>query len=330
MSSEQRTIRPFVGLDGFQRILDQFRLAVANDRVEPDDSIRLTPEGFLLRPVSLELAGDDELYEFARIGLGLCATELGFELSDLELVVIASSPYLKIADIVVRQPLDQLADLGRSISLTSPSRPRALRAMHNGCTVDAYVCLGANLPQKPLLPWRRGTWLAKISFGISSELESIGFSPRPLTEEEREKRNLPKGLLRFIELGEQSPLDEGTDDSTLQMWVDAEVLAKLSASSSSPAAKAFQLQLFLDAVIVILDAARADDRLTSSTVDDLHDTLFGRLITGLSRHAGQTVEQRRAIETALLASARDAPELFIAHTEAKIEMKKMMNEVLDS
>ena len=330
MSSEQRTIRPFAGLDAFQEIFNQFRLIVGTDRVEPDDAIRLTREGFVLRPVSLELSATDELFELSILGLGRRSAELGFQLSDLELVITASSPYLKIADIVTRHPLSRFSELERSVSLTSPTRPRALHALHSGCTIDAYLCLASDLPQLPLRPWRRGTWLAKVSFGITSESQPIGFSPRPLTEADRKRLDLPDGVLRFIDLGDVSPLDEGTNESSLDMWVDAEVLAKLSASSGSAPAKLFQLQLFLDAVLVILDGARLDPQLRVCTIEDLHGTLFGTLIEGLSRRPGQTVEQRKTAAQELLHVARDKPQLFIAHAEATIGLKKMMNEALDS
>lgn len=332
MSTETRTVRPYAGLDGLQRIVNnEFALHVGPERVAPGESLTLTAEGFLLREIAVEMSSSDELFEVMQLGLAQHLASIGFNPADLELVVIASSPYMKIADVLVRCPLDRLAPLGRRLVLSSPKRPRALSSPRSGCAIDVYVVLSHDVPQVPLRPWRRGTWFARASFSLSSELAPIGFTPRPLTAQARKDLgNLSDDTIRFIQFeDDDTPLTVESSTSSLAIYVDEVVLAKLSASSETPASQLFQLQLFLDAVAEILRVAREQEGFGVVTLEDLEDTLFGRLLDGLSRHAQHTPVQRLEAQLALLSHAKNQPHVFMAHAEAAVGYRKLLNEVLD-
>jgi hypothetical protein len=330
VSTESRTIRPFAGLGVIDDILSSTcSLQVGPERLAPGMSIVLNHEGFLVREVVLELGQSDDVFDALQIGLSKHVGELEFGLDEVELVVIASSPYLKIADVIIRERLDHLSALGRRITLSDP-RPRALRTPRSGCQLDVYLLLGRAVEPRPLRPWRKGTWLAHCTFNIASELAPVGFSPRPLTRERRELDGLSPETVRLVVFeNDDSPLEPGTDENSLALYVDEDVLAKLSVSSNTPASELFQMQLFLDAVAAILHAARADERFPSISLDDLDDSLFGRVLDGLSRRPGQTLEQRRQTSDILLQHARTRPDLFIAHAEAVTGMRKKLNEALD-
>ena len=330
MSTETRTVRPFVGLDGLQRILSAATLLVGPDRLSHGESVTLTTEGFMLRTVTLELAADDELFALTQDGLTHQLSSVGYDPADVEMVAVLSSPYLKIAEVALRCSLSDLAGTGRSIDVSGPDRPRALQSPRSGCNIDLYLVLSRHVERRPLKPWRKGTWLAHTSYSLSSELAPVGFTPRALTSELRAQFQLADDVVRYIVFeDEESPLEAGSSETSLAMYVDQDVLAKMSASSSTPGSQLFQLQLFLDAVRAILDAANGDETIGALSYGDLDDTLFGRLITGLTRRPGQTADDARADGEGLFDTARNQPDLFMAHAEAVVGYRKVLNEVLD-
>jgi hypothetical protein len=331
VSTQTRTVRPFVGLDPLQRILSSnAHLLVGTDRLEDDETLIVNADSFLIRPIAIELALDDDLYDVVKLGLVGQARALGFEPGQLELVVVATSPYLKIAEILLRCPFDCLDGHPRVFPLAEGSRPRAFSSPRSGCTVDLYVVLADQVERRPLRPWRRGTWLARTSYAIASELAPVGFTPRPLSDEVRDHYGIAPDAVRFITFEEdESPLDPGTSEGALLMYVDTDVLARLAAGANKAASELFQLQLFLDAVVVILEVARADERFESMVLSDLDDSLFGRMIDGFSRNAKQTSEEREAVANGLLSLAKESPDVFMTHVEHAIGLRKTLNEVLD-
>jgi hypothetical protein len=331
VSTFMRTVRPFVGLDALQRIVDStLTLQVGTDTLQPDSMSTLTHEGFLLREVVLQLGETDEAY--AELGAALvqkCA-ELEYDPAAVELVVVASSPYLKIAELLVRRKVAEFADTERRIVLHGPPRPRALRSPRSGCTIDVYLLLGSSAQPRPLRPWRKGTWLAQVSFTISSDLAPIGFTPRPLTAQVRKDNELPDDTVRFVVFdGDESPLDPNTSETALLMYVDPDVLAKMAIASSKPASQLFQLQLFLDAVRAIVERCHEDEKLKSTSLDELGETLLGRLVEGVSKRPGVSTEQRRIDMENTLELLKSKPMSFIGRVEATIGYRKMLNEVLD-
>jgi hypothetical protein len=169
-----------------------------------------------------------------------------------------------------------------------------------------------------------------VSFGLSSELAPIGFTPRPLTPEIRAKYVLPDETVRYVTLeGDESPLDPDSSETTLLMYVDADVLAKMAVGSSKPGSQLFQLELFLDAIRTIVERSVDDERLRVSTIDELGNTLIGRLIEGMGRRPGQSLEQRRVDMENLLELLRTKPLSFLGRVEATVGYRKMLDEVLD-
>lgn len=331
MSTFMRTVRPFVGLDALQRLLDaDATLLVGADVVEPDGTLTLTLEGFLLRDVVLQLGATDERYEEIVDALEARCAELGYATDGVELAVVASSPYLKISEVLARRRVAEMRGGDRRIALHGPPRPRALQSPRSGCSIDVYLVLSQHVEPRPLRPYLKGTWLAHVSFTLSSELAPIGFTPRPLTPEIRQKYLLPDETVRFVTFeDEESPLDADSSETALLMYLDADMLAKMAVGSSKPGSQLFQLELFLDAVRTIVDRAHADERLFGSTLDDLRNTLMGRLIEGVSKRPGVSNEQRRIDMENALELLKIRPLSFLGRVEATIGYRKLLDEVLD-
>ena len=141
----------------------------------------------------------------------------GIPASQLGLIVVASSRYLHIADIVYRLPLAQCDELPRLHSLKE-CRPRALQASTHGAEVSAYIALLQNRDQAPLQPWRKGTWLARTTFRLTiGQTEASIFRPEPLTDTDREEMNLGKETVRYFYLGESRSLPSIRRDRTARL-----------------------------------------------------------------------------------------------------------------
>jgi hypothetical protein len=329
MSTEQRTVRPYTGLDRVEEFLSSSFLAVGDERVASGESLTLQLQSFLARQVTLYLAESEEQFESAKEAVLDAIRATGFEPEDIDLLVVMSTPSLKIGDIALRHNFSQLTDLHRVNDLCDPTRPRAMRAPHGGCRVDLFVCLARALERAPLRPWRRSTWLARARFEIGTDLGSFGFTPRPLTDEKREELKLPAGTARFIFLNPDELLDPATDDS-IELWVDADLLARITANPKVPAARAFQRQLFIDVVTTTLFTYQQLLKESNLSVEDVHECLLGRLLAFLAgpKSPKETDDEHRLRLDALLQLARTRPGKLVAMSEDACDFLKDTNEVL--
>lgn len=329
MSSEERIIRPFLGIDRVQSALNGLRLLVGDDVLEPDESRELLPHEFLNSRVSLLLAPTPEDLKQMATRLADGIDEMGLETSSVELLVILSSPRLKIADPVLRVALDGLdsAEIRQPLA-TGTHRPRALRAQFGGCVVEAYAILAENRRQELLRPWRKGTWLARCRFALRTDTGSSGFVPIAMTNGDRERLRIPRDAIRFVEL-EDSALASGVGDEALRLFVDEGLLAQLAAEPASTSAKTFQRQLFLDAVSAIVLSASRETTLATVTMAEIEESLLGRLIVKMAgRQTGENEAARRSRQEDHLALVRNEPDIFLARVEALVSPKKDLSALL--
>lgn len=319
MSTETRTIRPYRGLADFETALSQSMLHFGSDVCPADSSIAVSIDAhtFLLRKVVLEWAPEDAFGEFVG-ALERGADAVGIDRNDLSIRVFAKSSYLKIVDHVYTRKLSELDELEPHADLSDP-RPRAFRAPRSGFTVDAYILLDRPLEPNPLRPWRKGTWLARATFGVSTSLGRALYRPVPLTDELRAELRLPAKTVRFVDLDDHDPLEPFADQPTQPiLYVDEDLLAELGASHQTATNRAMQYEMALDFVTTILYhvSTRADD-LNERSLADLEGTLLGELIR---RIAGPS----KAEQQALLNLVRSDPHRAVAHAEAAIDMRRAM------
>jgi hypothetical protein len=127
--------------------------------------------------------------------------------------------------------------------------------------------------------------------------------------------------VRYIDVP-VSPLDDVRADDAVELWVDADLLAQLTLTSKTPASRAFQIQLFVDAVAAVVVEARP--RLGSDvTLEDLDSTFLGRMLVALAGTAtsGQTADQ-------LLNLLRASHGAFMAYVEARAGLSKELVKML--
>ena len=330
MISTQHTLRPFADLEVLADAFDGLSLRVGDERCSVGTVLWVSSEEFCSAPVRLELAPDDaEMDTF--VGSTLSALEVaGYEAEQVELVVVASSSYLKIVEVLDRKLCSDLGDAQRVLSLTSVERPRALRSPRSGARVDVYLCLATDIERRPLRAWRKGTWLARAHFDLKSDLSGSNFRLRALRDEDRLRLDLPKGVASFVEITEESVVHPSTDESAVTIWLDPQLLARLSTKPGSPAARMFQTLLFLDVVEQVLGSARHSETFWTAAVDDFDGSLFGQILSALTRgKVGQTLDRQRDGRSLLLDLARHEPDRFLADAKASIGTLRATLEALD-
>lgn len=324
MISEQRIVRPYAGADLIQQCLSGVRLCIGGEAVEPGQRLTFPPEPYLTSKVSVQLTDKDSDFESFRLAVCDGVSGAGYDLADLEILISTSSPRLKTSAVVFRCNLANIEDLTPTIGLTSESaRPEAFQAPFGGCRVDLFVCLARELDVIPLRAWRRGTWLGRVFFRIETELGEIGFTPVPLDDEKRKLFSLSPDTLRFAHV--DGPLDPEQGDNTIVLYVDQELLARLALAPMTKGAKAFQAQLFLDAMTALIYTASAEmnrEPQEYGSISDIEGSICDRV---LQRLAGKDSQAKEIF----FEKTKTDPTLVVAHIEGLLpDLQKNLSSIL--
>jgi len=320
MSSEVRLVRPFVGADRFQKILDHSSLRSLDRSIEGGGEVSVSLDEYLNYPFTLSFGDAD----WSQASTG--AAELGLDPADIDLLVLAAAPRLRFVDTVFRMDLGDLANMPEEVEIGAAERPRALRAPHGGTDLRIYLCLNRSLEPRPLSPWRRGSWLASQEYRVRSDLSGTGFVPIRMTDDDREQLGVPDEVARFATLDDGDPFDREPPSDIVKLYVDGELLDRLAVAASTPVGKHIQRQLFVDATSAIVFAAQGrlaeEPTLRSQHVDDFAGSLVHKLTEVIAGKAtdSSTCELRQ-VEFRRLC---DQPTSFIAQVEAKTGMRRDM------
>ncbi len=330
MSRERRTIRPYTDAFAFTSALNEATVWLDDLRCAAGSSLTVDDGSFVRREVRVIWAAEDEFDQF-RKQLNDAAWAVGVHPRWLRLVVVARTGSLKLAERLFEYQLDNLEGLERSIRLDvhpSGGRRHVFCAGSHGAVVDAYVALStdwtAALPAERRLPKRAASWLARATFRLDAKAVSALFHPRPLDDAKRIELGLPHGTLRYIDLrGEdvQEAID-GTPD--VDVWVDEDVLAALSASNASSAALCFQRQLVLDFVCAVVFEYANSTAVSSDAIgsyDDVKDSLIGKVVQLTAKPMDEERERT-------LRQCREKPAYVVAQAEDALGLREGVNKAL--
>lgn len=312
MSTEQRDIRPIGVVDALQDLLSAAVLHVGAQTFEIDDRVMLEEIDYMHAQIAVSLGGP------AKVAAALAAAApelaaLDLELRHLEFTVILTSGYLRILEFRHRMPLADLATADELLVLTTGERPAALRTWRSGCTIELSVHLSEQRPKKILKPWRVGSWVARSAWGLTTDAGFTGFTPKPLTAEKKTEFGLAPKAVRYITLG-ASPLEQDVTEESVELWLDADLLAKISANPKSKVAVSMQRQLFVDAVAVVVNETRVAEEFDLLVWSDVEKTLLGRVISLVTPNAS-TEEARRKAGTEYLDMLKADPARFMTFVE---------------
>src|SRR5690606_15842814 len=138
-------------------------------------------------------------------------------------------------------------------------------------------CLADEQPPRPLRPRRRGTWLGRVRFKLSTQLGELGFTPRRLTSEKRAELDLPDTTIRYVEVDPTALLDEELDDA-IDLYVDETILAYLGQAPDSASARSFQRQLFVDVVSAVVRAAPKVEGFDTLELAQMEESILFRIV----------------------------------------------------
>ncbi len=327
MASERREIRPYIGLSRLEQLVGDARLAVGTEVCDPGGRVVLPVSAFLVDRVELSV-GDPELNRddwIRRAESAIEAASLGED--EVEFVLVITTPRLKLAEVsrlgTVREVADALPKLPIAVGL---DRHPTLSAPHGGYTVDFAALLTRDRAPRPLSPSRRGTWLARSRFAVRTDLGDIGFTPRPLTAEVRERHGLSSKTMRLVLV--ENPLSRDVGPDGVELYVDELILAEIAQSPHTPGARSLQRQLFLDAMwATVISASKQLDEIPLS-YDDIEGSIVGRLLDRLTE-GHQDESERSDARDGLLNELRSRPSVFIARVEALIAdlIKQVSNSI---
>lgn len=318
MASETRTIRPYSGLGAFERAAANTRVEIGGLTCEAGERLSLTAASMRSDPLIVRIADDaDQLHQLNE-DIGSALTDLGLARGQTSLLVILSTPYLRLADIVHQSRLDEPGAVPERLEIRADGhKARALLTPNGGCDVQVYFCLADEVDQAPLRPHRKGTWLGRSVFRLRTELGEIGFTPRALTPERRKKLDLPANTIRFVEVDPELLLEDSFD-AAVQVYVDESLLGHLSQAGDSAAALAFQRQLFIDALGGVVRAVPKVQGVEALQYKDVQDTVLGLVVESVAgkKPRAQSESDREAVLNDRLTMIRTSPEMFMAHAEA--------------
>ncbi len=318
MNREIREIRPFEGID-LGQILDHVTVGFGEHTCRAGSSITFQEDSlwFGQQTAVLHWGSEEKSLDQFRADLTGGVSQAGLDLSALSLLVTINSPYLKISDVVFDRPLSDLDSLPATVNLHRPPRPRALTAGVNGAVVTTYLLLNRTIGAQPLQPWRKGTWLARAIFRITTKLSHRLFRPEPLTPEDRKEHKLPPGTMRYLHMEGHNPLESYEDQDPPRFFVDKDLLDLLNIHKKSSAGAAVQFQLACDFLTAVIHASASRSEPDSDkTWSDLEGTLLGRVLRLIAKPTTPSEQEH------LMRLVTDDPQKLIAMAEAEIGIRK--------
>lgn len=312
-SSERRTVRPYLGLDPIQELFDGIKLEYGPTQVPNGGSRQISESDYLQTNVQLHF-GEDDPERFA-FYLGSRISEAELDPDAVEVIVVASTPYLKLSEILWQGSVDELRRHGARLTLaTQERRADPFRTPFGGCRVGCYAVLRQDLKKRPLKPHRKGTWLSRAEFLVGTDSGEIGLQVEPLTPAIRESKRLADETIRFVELAD--PTVEG-GESDVTVYVDEPLLNLVHAHQGAPGSRSFMHQIFLDVVNVIVAQSARILAKSNQDLAAIEGTLCDKLIDLVGRKDNRRPDSDR--KAFLFKRLKTDPAWFMAQAHCCVQ-----------
>lgn len=250
--AEHRRIRPYRGLRNCQKAFDQIGLHVGTQVIKTSQK-SLEPSEFLEDKIKIEFAASpSEFREFLEI-LDATADDLEIRRADLGIAVIGVAAGRREAEVLLACGLDSAYDSLTHLHLLAEKgdRPDVMSDPRSELRLEIYFILKKEIDRRPLVPSRKGTWLAARVFILHTKLATEGlFRPIPLTDELRGSLELEPGVIRYADF--QNPTDPTVSDDDMRFYLDEALYRQLQESEGTPGSRLIQQELFLNVVSAII------------------------------------------------------------------------------
>ena len=309
-SSERRALRPYEHLEDVQEAFDRITLSIGNEEpYEEGSSVRLGGNSFADEHIYVNLAADSNAFgQLAKVLLET-AQKLGIPAEQLELLAVTSGPFTRLSDVIWAFPLSEIKENDRLQRIVAPAHPRWPSTLNpgKGFFVDIYCVLRQDIERRPLRPSRKGTWLAHAGFKISTDQDTSSFETLALTDAVRKQHDLVgKNIVKYSHI-DANPIEPGSQESDIVLYVDQEILNKLVAHENTVGASIWQKQLFLDIVGALVARSSVELNKHTRTLAEIENSILYRIITGLT-------DEEEGQQT-YLQMVTDEPSKFVAHVE---------------
>lgn len=269
---ETTVVRPFAGLGPAERALEDLKLKVNGKSAEPGP-MQLDPAEFARADLVLSLPDQKSLRD--------ALEQAKVPVNDLALIVIASSVTNRVSQILLQEYVHR-GQWERELRVVRAENSLAV-SDNNGFSLTAAIVLLSDLVYEPLKPHLAGTWLARRQWRITPFSTESALQPRELTDAIRQQFQLPKNTPWFIDVAAMDVAMPGV--SEIDVYVDPDLLAEISAKANSPAAQLTQIEMAIDIAATVLRQLVVDiDDVDRAKVPDL--LVENRFVRGLSNALG--------------------------------------------
>jgi|688.fasta_scaffold225915_2 hypothetical protein len=323
--SEGQAVRPFVGLNGLQALLDQawVYLNTGYDEapVLTNTSVPVSHRHISKMGVRLDLKVD--AHQLMQV-----VSETTIPLDSITVVVIAKdagpSP-LSETEVVKIATLDQLIAPLTITKTGDSSRSRIMTNKFDGYSLQIVMVLNHDLEPKPLRPRRKGTILASSSLTISTSDPRGGLKPQKLTNEIRQENLLPSSTWFFVKKLD-SYLDAQSLSDAFVVYVDEKILdnsQKLSGGARRVTEHMFTVPALTE-VIHGVSRELGDGDYDDDAYVDGSSAVLSLIYNRVTKVSGETLSHAD-----FLKMLRENPGRVASLSLAAGEMKRRLNVAVD-
>lgn len=241
--SEQRLVRPFIGVDSFEGLLQGVNVTVNGHSIRSDEE-NLDESLFSDLTLHFEIAVDPKDFE-------LPAAEADVTLDELDFVVIAYGSTFKHSVLIRRWNLTS-GEINGGFSFHSSDLPEIISDKFGGFSFVLALVLAEGRKPKPLRVYEAGTWLARREISFKVQRDSSLFAPTPMDSAKKNDLRIPQKTLLYIQEGSESIQLATRVEDVLTVWVDNEILISLQ-NNSNPTSDVVQMLLARTAIGAVVE-----------------------------------------------------------------------------
>lgn len=320
--SEQRIIRPFLGLDAYEGLLRTLHVKV-NKRQLKVDKDYLDDSQFDDLALELDLQFN--------VGEALvAANDTGLKPSELSFVVLAYGMTFKRVEILRSWNLG-VDEIEGSLNFHTTDLPDIFGDSFGGFNLVFALVLNEQRPPAPLQISTPGTWLVKREIQIRPERSISFFAPTPMNLAKKKEFNLSPKALLYIQEGVESIQYATNVEQVLTVWVDEETLLSLQ-NNYNPAAEVAAMMLARTAIGAVVELI---GRVLNGKDFDLNafasqletDEADERVLTKFVRRANKVLGNQDDWSATLSELKRD-PQLVASKIEAQVDLRAELKKAL--
>jgi hypothetical protein len=243
--SEQRLVRPFIGVDAFEGLLQRVNVTVNGHSIR-SDAENLDEGLFSDLTLHFDIAVDPKDFE-------LPSAEADVSLDELDFVVIAYGSTFKHSIVLRRWKLAS-DEIDEGFSFHSSDLPEIISDKFGGFSFVLAVVLAESRKPQPLKVYEAGTWLARREISFKVQRDTSLFAPTPMDPGKKVELGIPQKTLLYIQEGSESIHLANRVEDVLTVWVDNEVMISLQ-NNSNPTSDVIQMLVARTAIGAVVELA---------------------------------------------------------------------------